>query len=305
MRQKAIVARHWTALFLSGGILLTGCSQAGDEMAAEKASALQAPMSADTGASADIGKSTEETTVTRLAEIPVSMPKIAYTYNYGFELPGEQIAKLQKTHADLCERQGPFACRIISMSHSGGSEEDAGGTLQLAVAAPKARDFGDLLSDAAASAGGTQVSATIAGEDLSKQMVDTEARLRARTVLRDRLLEVLRTRRGKVSELIEAERSVARVNEEIDQARSWLEEMRGRVSFSKVDIAYGSASASGGNFVEPIKAAFASVGAISGTVIGAVIMLLAILLPLGTGAYLFFALRGLIRRRFGGSAAAS
>ncbi|MFM6829184.1 MAG: DUF4349 domain-containing protein, partial [Novosphingobium sp.] len=40
------------------------------------------------------------------------------------------------------------------------------------------------------SAGGKEVASSISGEDLSKAIVDTEARLRARTLLRDRLMEV-------------------------------------------------------------------------------------------------------------------
>ena len=213
------------------------------------------------------------------------MPKIAYVYEYGFELPGAEIAALQKKHADLCEAQGPFSCRIISMSHSGEEGEHAYGRLQLAVAAAKARSFGESLGTAAGDAGGEQVSATITGEDLSKQIVDTEARLRARTVLRDRLMEVLQTRRGSVAELVEAERSVARVNEEIDQARSWLEEMKQRVSFSTINVEYRSGSAQGGDFITPIKNAFGSIGGILGNLFAGLIVLAATLLPLGAIGY--------------------
>ncbi len=298
MRQYGFKSQSQAALVaIIGAIALAGCSQT-EEQAAYEASAdiaEEAMMEAaaeDSEASSQIGSDAAQASA--LPDIPVSMPKIAYTYDYAFALPGDGIADLQKKHADMCEAQGPFSCRIIGMSHSGDDGEYASGRLQLAVAAPKARAFGEALNTATGDAGGEQVSATIAGEDLSKQIIDTDARLQARTILRDRLLEVLRTRRGSVRELVEAERSVAQVNEEIDQAKSWLEEMRARVAFSRVDIAYESTNATGGSFLAPIKSAFASVGTITGNVLGGLIMLLAILIPLaGLGYGLHW-----VRRKF-------
>lgn len=207
-------------------------------------------------------------------------PQIAYIYDYGFRLSGKAIAPLQQRHADLCESKGPDTCRIITMSQSGSEGDYVSGTLQLAVASAKARAFGKELGTLAEDADGTQVSSAISGEDLSKQIVDTEARLRARSLLRDRLMEVLATRKGTVAELVEAERGVAQVNEEIDQAQSWLAEMRGRVAFSRVNIAYESGSPSSGGFVQPIRDAFGSIGAILGTVIASLIVLAAGLLPI-------------------------
>ncbi len=305
MRQLSLNGRfmRFAGSALLAGTLLGGCAE--DPSGAQADYAEASPVSADMemAESASDAEATAAappaSAASALPDIPVSMPKISYVYNYGFELPGSDIAALQKRHADLCEAQGPFNCRIVSMSHSGDTGEYANGNLQLAVAAPKARAFGEQLGTAAETAGAEQTSATIAGEDLSKQMVDTEARLKARTVLRDRLMEVLRTRRGKVSELVEAERSVARVNEEIDQARSWLEEMRTRVAFSRVDISYGSTTATSGNFIDPIKSAFGSVSTIAGTTIGGIIMLLSIVLPLGGAAYGLYIAKGYIQRKRG------
>ncbi|WP_336986052.1 DUF4349 domain-containing protein [Altererythrobacter aquiaggeris] len=212
--------------------------------------------------------------------MPVSAPKIAYIYDYGFRISAEEIAPLQQKHADMCEAMGPTSCQILSLSQTGSEGAYAGGELRLAVASPRARDFGAKLSAEAEGRGGEQVSASIQGEDLSKAIVDTEARLRARTVLRDRLMEVLETRRGTVAELVEAERGVAQVNEEIDQARSWLSEMKTRVAFSRVNIAYRSGTPETGGFFDPIRSAFGSIGSILGVMVAALIVLLAIGLPI-------------------------
>lgn len=222
--------------------------------------------------------------------IPIGLPQIAYLYSYGYRLAGSKIPALQQRHADLCESKGPMVCRIISMDQSGSEGDFSSGTLRLAVASSEARAFGKQLATIAKGSEGEQVSATISGEDLSKQIVDTEARLRARTVLRDRLMEVLATRRGTVTELVEAERGVAQVNEEIDQARSWLSEMKSRVAFSRLDIAYtadqpSTVSDSGGGFMKPVRGALGAIGAILGTITAALILALTVAGPFLLAAF--------------------
>jgi hypothetical protein len=280
-------------------LAMTACSEAGDRSTSGDAAMADAAMADVATAEASVGATAppadgEMAAIGERPGIPVSLPKMAYVFDYGFRLPGQDIAPLQQKHADMCEAMGPYSCQIVSLSTSGDEGEYASGKLELAVVADKARAFGTRLAQAAEGAGGEQVSATIAGEDLSRQIVDTEARLRTRIVLRDRLLEVLRTRTGKVSELVEAERGVAQVNEEIDQARSWLEEMRGRVAFSRLNVNYESTTPAAGGFLEPIRGAIGSLGSILGTIIAALILLAAIAGPLallGWGAVR-------LRRRF-------
>ena len=215
------------------------------------------------------------------AEIPVGQPQVAYRYAYGFRLPSNAIRSLQERHADLCEAKGPNVCRIISMNQAENEGDYAYGSLTLAVRSREARGFGKELATVSDKVDGELVSSSIEGEDLSKNIDDTEARLRARTILRDRLMEVLQNRRGTVAELVEAERGVAQVNEEIDQARSWLTEMRGRVAYSTMTVSYESGKPSAGGFVDPIRGAFNSLGSLLGNIIGVLIVLLAVLIPLG------------------------
>lgn len=225
-------------------------------------------------------------TISAGGEIPVGMPQVAYRYAYGFRLPSDAIRPLQERHADMCEAKGPDVCRIISMDQAENEGDYAYGSLTLAVRARDARSFGKDLANASGKVDGELVSSSIEGEDLSKRIVDTEARLRARSVLRDRLMEVLRNRRGTVSELVAAERGVAQVNEEIDQAQSWLAEMRGRVAYSNMTVTYESGKPAIGGFAQPIRNAWNSLGGIFGTMISILIVLLAVLVPLGLLAWL-------------------
>lgn len=231
------------------------------------------------------------------SEIPAAAPRIAYVYSFGFRVPREDIASLQQRHADMCANLGPLTCQVRSLQQNGAEDDYGYGELQLSVAADRAREFGRELAQAAEAQGGDQISSSIDGEDLSKQIVDTEARLRSREVLRDRLMEVLRTRQGSVQELVEAERGVAQVNEEIDQARSWLQEMRGRVAYSRVTVTYQSQTAGPGGFFEPIRNAVGSIGPVAGNVIGGLILLLTVFLPIGLVGYGIWLLAKRLRRR--------
>lgn len=285
------------------GLILAACSGEADqeenapfggraEEAAADAVAAAEEGSAAAQAPADLSADSELAALSNRAEIPLTLPKMAYTYHLGFRLAGEDIVPLQQEHADMCEALGPYNCQIVLLTSSGELSEDIRGELQLAVAADRARGFARVLSGAASEAGAESFRANIQGEELSKTIVDTEARLRSRIALRDRLLEVLETRRGKVEELVEAERSVAAVNEEIDAAQSWLREQKGRVAFSRMTITYETA-ARGGSFLKPIEGAIGSLGSIFGVLIAVLIVLGAIGGPLLAGV---FGIRALQRR---------
>lgn len=297
MRQFIVIPAVTLALTMAGcskGPDAHGGAGASGEAAPESV----APASTSSSASADTAAPDRAATDTAKTGEPLKVddavkvtqagddaaaraPQIAYTYSYGFRLAGDAIAPLQQRHADLCESKGPSVCRIISMSNSGSEGDYAQGRLELDVAAPKARAFSRELEAIAKEADGEPVSASIAGEDLSKQIVDTQARLRARILLRDRLTEILATRKGTVAELVEAERGVAQVNEEIDQAQSWLADMKGRVSFSRMTVDYSSAAPGSGGFFSPIRDAVGSLGAILGTVIAGLIVIITALIPIG------------------------
>lgn len=263
-------------------LALAGCSEAPDQDVAESTEAAIA-VSADQVAPP--ARSTSSS-LPELTALEVTIPKLAYVYDYAFRTEGEALGKLQRRHADLCEQQGPTSCRILGMTKSGEDAEAMTGELQLAVASSHARAFGALIEKEAEAADAQQIAAGISTEEVSKAIVDTEAQLRARTELRDRLMQILRTRAGSVEELVEAERNVAQVNQEIDQARSWLREMQGRVAFSRVNIRYESGAPVANDLLAPVKAALGSLGSILGFVLAALIVLGAVLVPLGALAWL-------------------
>lgn len=170
--------------------------------------------------------------------VEVSLPKLAYAYTLGFRLDGSKIAEAQESHRALCERMGPSRCQLLAMRRGEADDAETRAHLKVRVASNEARVFSDEVTKTVAKAGGRAIQTSVVTEDVSKQIVDAVARIRQREMLVARLTEILRTRRGTVTELVEAERSVAAAQEELDQTRGWLTELRGRVAMSDFDINY-------------------------------------------------------------------
>jgi len=176
--------------------------------------------------------------------VKVSIPQLAYSYKLTYLLPGDKVAGIQDQHRTLCEQMGPARCQIIALQRGTGEDIHSEATLQLRVASADARAFSDSMGKSVSGAGGRNTQSSIATEEVSKAIVDTKARIEQRELLVARLTEVLRKRSGTVAELIEAERSVTQAQEELDQARGWLNELQGRVAMANFEIHYGSIAAS-------------------------------------------------------------
>ncbi|MDF7775679.1 DUF4349 domain-containing protein [Sphingomonas sp. AOB5] len=177
---------------------------------------------------------------TDAAPIEVKLPSLAYTYRLGFRLAGDRLAEVQDAHRALCTGMGPARCQLIAMARGVEGDTQTPAKLTLRVASADAKGFGERLSRIVSQRGGKTVATSIAAEDVSKDIVDAEARIRQRELLVSRLTEILRTRRGTVGELVEAERSVATAQEELDQTKGWLAELRGRVAMSNFEIGYSA-----------------------------------------------------------------
>lgn len=205
-------------------------------------------------------------------------PQIAYSYSYSYRLPGDRIDEAQRAHLALCDRLGQARCRIVTMQQSSDEGDYSSASLELIVEAAIARPFGARLDATVGEADGTSTARAIEAEDLSKAIVDTEARIRAKQALADRLLALIANRAGSIGELVEAERAFAQAQEELDAARTWLREMRGRVAMSTIAIDYQSATAAGGLWT-PVRDAFASAGRIFGWSLAALISIAVVVLP--------------------------
>ncbi|MBO9623558.1 MAG: DUF4349 domain-containing protein [Sphingomonas sp.] len=172
--------------------------------------------------------------------LQLSLPQLAYSYSLSYLLPNDGIPVVQDKHRLLCEEMGPARCQLLALERGVGTDRGGEALLKMRVATAEARRFQILLDHDVAEAGGRTENAKIATEEVSKQIVDTEARIRQRELLVARLTEALRTRAGTPPQLVAAERSVTEAQEELDRARSWLGELKGRVAMSDFEIRYGA-----------------------------------------------------------------
>jgi hypothetical protein len=88
----------------------------------------------------------------------------------------------------------------------------------------KARSLGELKNQ------------TLGSEDVTKTYFDTDARLRNAKRMEERLLEMLQKNTGKVSDLLQVEKELARVREQIEQMQGELKYYDGLVQYATVTI---------------------------------------------------------------------
>lgn len=224
-------------------------------------------------------------------------PQIAYSFGLGYRLPAAEIPNAQAAHVALCDAMGAARCRIVFQSRSDQDGGYATGTLKLQVEAAKARDFADRMDKAVAGKGGQVSNRQMSAEDLSKQIIDVEARIAAKEALAVRLLEILKRRDAKVADLVEAERAYAEVQEELDAARSTMEEYSRRCRMSEITADYQAVRPSGAAAGRPVAEALAAAGRTFGSSVAVLISFMVAALPwLLVGALIVWALRMVVRR---------
>ena len=169
-----------------------------------------------------------------------STPMLAYTYAYQLQAEADRARALMHRHQQICAAAGPTLCQVVSANEQKDADDQFSASLELRAAPVWLDRFRAGLDRDAADAGGRVLSANVQSEDLTRAIVDSDAALRARTTLRTRLEQLLATRQGSLSDLLEVERELARVQGEIDATQSELAVMRTRVATSRVTLNYAS-----------------------------------------------------------------
>jgi Domain of unknown function (DUF4349) len=165
---------------------------------------------------------------------------IAYSYSMSLELPAKSVISLRDAHLKACTSAGPAKCQLLGASSTAVGDDDTRAMLQLRGEPQWLEAFRTRITSDTDTADGRLLSNTIGSEDLTRQIVDTEATLGAQTKLRDRLTDLLVKHNGKLGDLLEVERELARVQGVIDAQKSELAVMRTRVNMSALDVSYQS-----------------------------------------------------------------
>jgi Domain of unknown function (DUF4349)/Putative zinc-finger len=77
---------------------------------------------------------------------------------------------------------------------------------------------------------------TLGTEDVTKAYFDTDSRLKNARVMEQRLIEMLKTKTGKVSDLLQVEKELGRVREDIEKMQGELKYWDSQVQFATVTI---------------------------------------------------------------------
>jgi hypothetical protein len=147
-----------------------------------------------------------------------------------------EVDSLETSMAELrriVQRSGGF---VADASIQSGKNQLRTATLQVKVPATRFDDLTQALEPL-----GKLQFVNVAAEDVSEEFVDLTARVANGRKLEDRLIELLRTRTGKLQDVLSVERELARVREEIER-------MEGRLRFLKTSAQLSTLSI---NLYEP------------------------------------------------------
>lgn len=217
--------RRWAIVLTV--LLLAGCHK----KASDAADADAAPAAATDAKSGSAAK-------------PSAAPlaQLAYDYAYTLTLPAARIQHLFDYHQQACEVAGPSVCQVVGAAMRKSGKDVVSAHLELRATPDWINHFRGGLDGDAEAAGGQVESANTAAEDLTRAMVDNKAGLTAKTGLRNRLEKDVETRSGKLSEAVEAEKTVAEVQSDIDTQRAELAAEKTRVATSKLTLDYAPSS---------------------------------------------------------------
>ena len=220
----------------------------------------------------------------RQADVPppaVAVAQLAYVFAYTFALPADRIEQTLDHDQQACTDAGPAVCQLIGSNLDRASEGVASAHLEVQATAPWIAKFRAGAEAEAKAAGGKLDGAQVQSEDLSRSLVDTEAAVRAKTALRDRLQDLLAQHSGKLSDVMDVEHELTQAQADLDATQSELAVMRTRVATSKLTITYNAAGLGAPNGPwSPLRAAaHGFLGNMAGVLAG-LVALASVLLPL-------------------------
>lgn len=174
-----------------------------------------------------------------------------------------------------------------------GDEGKQRGTLTIRV---PAQSFDEIFSGL--SALGEVRSESISTQDVTKAYADLETRLRVKRETASRLIELLRTRTGKLSDVLEAEQQIARVTEEIEQLEGERRFYDRQVALSTISLdLFEPAAIVTRGILAPIREAFQHSLAVLAESVAALVYLLVFLTPWLAVLAVAWRVLGALRRR--------
>ena len=229
----------------------------------------------------------------------VAGPRIAYSYSITYAFDRRTVAQVQGQQLALCRQLGPARCLVVksTLSAAGPDDHIVSDQAVLLVDARLAGKMNQRLDALAISGGAKLANRQVEAEDVTQQVIDTDARVRAKQALAERLLAIIKSGKGKVGELVEAERAYATTQEELDAARGEQAALSQRVAMSRVTIDYSFDDTPGGR--SPVRASLATAGDTLAKSVAALVTAIVAALPWLIAGAIVVALLRWVRRKLG------
>ncbi|HWE47343.1 MAG TPA: DUF4349 domain-containing protein [Caulobacteraceae bacterium] len=214
--------------------------------------------------------------------LAVTAPDLAYAYNYAVEAPARDVSHLLRQHEEACDLAGPTVCQVVGAQAKSIGNDDVSGHLELRAQPQWIAKFRDRIEDDVRALGGKVSTSDTSTEDFSRSLVDTDAGIRSKIELRDRLETLLKTHKGKLDDLVALEQQVSDVQSQINAAQSELAVMKTRVQTQTLVVDYRSLTAlAPDSAFRPVSQAAHSFTGHFMMVVAGIIHLLSVLSPLG------------------------
>jgi hypothetical protein len=140
----------------------------------------------------------------------------------------DSLAPAIATLRNLAGRLGGY---LANTSYQGGREQHPSASIEIKVPSDR---FDDLLSGLTPL--GRLEYANVTSQDVGEEYADIDARVTNAKRLEQRLIELLANRPGKLQEILELERELARVREEIERYEGRMRYLRSHASLSSLTI---------------------------------------------------------------------
>ena len=171
--------------------------------------------------------------------LALDLPSLAYVYDFSLEAPAAAVPDMMRRHEQLCIDSGPTQCQVLGSSLESEGRDEASGRLEMRATQSWVRMFRPGLEADARDAGGELRGSATETEDLTQPIADTDAALKSKIEVRDRLRAMLK-RPGDLEDVMRVEQELQRVQAEIDSATSALNQLNTRVEAVRVTVAYAS-----------------------------------------------------------------
>jgi hypothetical protein len=142
-----------------------------------------------------------------------------------------EVDSLAPAIATLRTLAGRLGGYLANTSYQGGREQHPSASIEIKVPSDR---FDDLLSGL--SPLGRLEYANVTSQDVGEEYADIDARVTNAKRLEQRLIELLANRPGKLQEILELERELARVREEIERYEGRMRYLRSHASLSSLTI---------------------------------------------------------------------